>query len=279
MDDPFQILRVERLPVGDHSMKRRAAGQTALELLHRAANIRRVGLLLGLINNAVAPVNDDDVSDDDADDDDDEAADIEDEEELYLIIAIWSFLEIKICDAPKDISIRSIVRNAGTVDNYSDDECWRLLRFRKSDVTKLLELLEFPPYLVGPDRHKHPRGFAFILHLRRMAYPGRLTVLETEFGREFTALSRCFNLTIEWLDANHSHRIIAFWMSYQQIYANAVAAKVDVPANYANVNSFLNGTQKSVCRPSDGDDRPLDVQGRPLDNALRHGCMSMSLQF
>jgi hypothetical protein len=41
---------------------------------------------------------------------------------------------------------------------------------------------------------------------------------------------------------------------YQQIFVAAVASKTNVPAEFMNV------TQKSICRPSNGEGRAEDIQ-------------------
>ena len=281
MGDQFEFVTVERLPVGNLQLKRRAGGHTALEILHLAESTRILTNILALLEVLEdEPDSDDDDSDID-DDSDDEAA--EDEIELLELLGIlhaWRIIDI---DNPKTISLRSIVPKEVTVQMYSDDECWRLLRFRKSDVVKLMGLLNIPPHLISRDRHSFPREFAFILLLRRMAYPGRLTDLETEFGREHTALSRCISLIVQWLNEHHSRRItdnLAFWMPYQQRYAAAVAQKVDLPAGMMHVNSFLDGTQKSVCRPGDGPDRPHDAQHMWYSGYYRaHGFKMQSMMY
>jgi hypothetical protein len=140
-----------------------------------------------------------------------------------------------------------------------------------------------PPFLISPDRHKYPKEFSMILLLRRMAYPGRLTDLEVEFGRVHTSLSRSIGLTVSWIDVNHSHRItdnLQFYMQYQQSYAEAVASKTDVPANYMNINSFLDGTQKSFCKPKDGLERPHDAQRLWYSGYYRaHGMKFQSMMY
>ena len=49
-------------------------------------------------------------------------------------------------------------------------------------------------------------------------------------------------------------------MPFQQTFAAAVASKTNVPLEFANVTSFLDGTQRSICRPSDGEGRAEDIQ-------------------
>ena len=93
----------------------------------------------------------------------------------------------------------------------------------------------------------------------------------------------CITLVVQWLHENHSRRItdnLAFWMPYQERFAAAVARKTEVPPGFLNVNSFLDGTQKSVCRPSDGPERPHDAQYMWYSGYYRaHGFKMQSMMY
>ena len=131
-----------------------------------------------------------------------------------------------------------------TIEMYSDDEFKRLLRFDKVDVQRLIHQLRLPDFFISSERHRFEKVFSFLLFLRRMAYPGKLADLEIEFARDHTSLSRSLTATLSWLDENHSGKItdnLPFFMPYQTIYADAVAAKTDVPERFRHVNSFIDG--------------------------------------
>lgn len=274
MDEPFAFVEVPRIPANQLSFKRRSGGRTALEILHRAEYLRISVLLAALVDDSDSDRSDGDNSDNEGNDEENEI--LEEVGILYLQMIVDS-------DTPRRISIRSIEKKIVTVDLYSEDECWRLLRFRKIDIGNLMNMLNMPPHLISADRHKYTRDFSFILLLRRMAYPGRLTDLEQEFGRDHTSLSRCIAITVAWLDANHSHRItdnLLFWMPYQQSFAAAVAAKTDIPGEFLNVTSFIDGTQKSFCRPSDGHNRPDNAQHSWYSGYYRaHGMKFQSMMY
>jgi hypothetical protein len=282
----FDFATIESAPIGDLPFKRRAAGKSALDELNKKKYLTVANFILG---GFLDPENDSDDSDDsifDVDSDDEiEEDDLEDQEEQETLdlMGLFYLQKVVAIEAPKTISFRRIERKHVTLDGYSDDECWRLLRFRKPDITKLMDLLLMPEFLISPARHRYPREFSMILFLRRMAYPGKLTDLEVEFGREYTSLSRSIFATLDWLNVHHSRRItdnLAFWMPYQQIFADAVARKTDVPPGYLNVNSFLDGTQKSMCRPSDGPDRPEDAQRMWYSGYYRaHGFKMQSMMY
>ena len=167
-------------------------------------------------------------------------------------------------DQPINITITKLVKKEITSATYSDEQSWSLLRFRKPDLVRLIDQLAMPPFLFSPSRHRYSKEFSIILLLRQMAYPGRLHDLEIEFGKEHTSLSRSlFKLDCK-LVARQSR------LSHQQqltlldalpgTFAAVVATKTNVPLEFANVNSILRGTQKLICRPSDGAGSVEDIQ-------------------
>jgi hypothetical protein len=282
----FNFVNVDRLPVGELSVKLRSAGRTTLDVLRKTQYQNLAGIIFGGLLDSDSESDDSDLDslfDDDSDIDLDEIDEREEENEMLEDLGIIYLQKVVELDRPRMISLRNIVRKNVTLASYSDDECWRLLRFRKDDLRNLITLLQIPPYLYSPDRHRYTSEFSMILFLRRMAYPGRLCDLEVEFGREHTSLSRSITATLTWLDLSHSFRItdnLDFWKPYQQIFASAVARKTDVPDGFLNVNSFLDGTQKSTCRPSDGHGRPEDAQRNWYSGYYRaHGFKMQSMMY
>ena len=153
--------------------------------------------------------------------------------------------EVISIDEPIDITMTKLMKKVITTASYSDEQCWSLLRFRKPDILKLIDLLAMPPFLFSTSRHRYSKEFSILLLLKWMAYPGRLHDLEIEFGRGHTSLSRSLSLTVDWMLANHGFRItnnLGFWMPYQETFAITVSSKTNVPREFANVNSFLDGT-------------------------------------
>ena len=80
-------------------------------------------------------------------------------------------------------ALRNIAAKVLTIDMLDDDWTWRNLRFRKNDLRTLLIELGVPDIFMLENGGKHSGEKAFILFLRRMAYPGRLTDLEHEFQK------------------------------------------------------------------------------------------------
>ena len=181
----FDSIIVNRLPIRELFLKLRSAGQTALELLQRKWHLQISAILLCDLM--------------DLNGDDDEIKEEEDDLNSFDALGYAHAHQVSQCDASLRVTVRRIVRKEVTLDNYSDHECWNLLLFRKSDILELMLNLKLPGYLVSSDRHRFTAEFSIILFLRRMAYAGRLTDLEEEFGRDYTTLSRSFKTTLAWL--------------------------------------------------------------------------------
>jgi hypothetical protein len=205
-------------------------------------------------------------------------------EETLGLLCVTKFVAV---DRPITLSVFSPQQNRRflTLDDYTDDQCWNWFRFRKGDLLLLMELLGLDPrdFIYPVHRHSYPMQWSFLLFLCRMAYPGRLQNLEVEFGREYAQLGRPINLILAWLHENRSFRVkdnLNFWVPYQQLFADAVAAKVAIQALFQNVNSFLDGTQKSTCSPSDGPRREEDAQRSWFSGYYRaHGFKVQSMMY
>jgi hypothetical protein len=185
MDDDFDYALVDRAPVHSLSLKRRSAGLTVLNVLHRKKNLRVAAVLLaGLLDR-----DDSSDSNSDSDDEDEDEVDGDVEKDDMLEVVSYVFLKkVVTIDKPLRICITHLAKKEITVNIYSDDECWSKLRYRTPDMRRMIDLLGMPPHLHSVYRHSFTKEFSFILLLRRMAYPGH--DLEQEFGREHTALSR-----------------------------------------------------------------------------------------
>jgi hypothetical protein len=277
----MRTISVNRRPIRELSLKHRSAGISALDGLNRRSN-SRVSLLL--LSNLLDDSDIEKSSSEDESSSDNEDLIIENNLTFEDGLGLTFISKVVIDDQPREILVRNVIRKEVTIESYSDDECWNFFRFRKVDLRRLMDELNFPHVFRDPrNRNRFSGEFSFLLFLRRMAYPGRLQDLEVEFGRDYTQLGRSINLTLHWLDTNHSFRIndnLQFWMPYQQKFADAVARKVPIPELYRNVNSFLDGTQKSTCKPSDGSGRALDAQRMWYSGYYRaHGFKMQSLMY
>ena len=279
MGDEFETVQVDRALIGSLSLKRRCAGISVEEVLRRKKYLRVSAMIVaGLLDDGYNGVDSDDsVEEEDENDRQNRSVPKDDSLELVSYSMLKEFISI---DEPINITMTKLIKKVIKTASYLDGQYWSLLRFRKPDILKLIDLLAMPSFQFLTSRHRYSKEFFILLLLRRMAYPGRLHDL---FGREHTSLSRSFGLTVDWMLANHGFRItnnLGFLMPYQENFARAVSSKTNVPLEFANVNSFLDGTQKSICRPSDGEGRVEDIQRTYYSGYYRkHGFKMQSLMY
>ena len=69
-----------------------------------------------------------------------------------------------------------------SIDDFSDDFCCHVLRFRKRDLHRMFVLLQFPVMIRCDNGTTCIGQYAFVLMLYRLAYPTRLVTLQEEFG-------------------------------------------------------------------------------------------------
>ncbi|CAN0032216.1 unnamed protein product [Pylaiella littoralis] len=100
-----------------------------------------------------------------------------------------------------------------------------------------------------------------------MRYPGRWQDLQVEFGREYTQLSRIFNLVIDWVYENHLHRVmhnLEFFFPCFPTMCKKIEAKGELcvqnclASTISNFIGFIDGTLRRNCRP--GGDPALQEQ-------------------
>ena len=112
------------------------------------------------------------------------------------------------------------------VATFSDHDCWRLFRFRRLDLERLMHLLALPiNFEVKGGRNGSVLGeYAFLITLHRLSYPSTLENMEIIWGKDYTFLSKVFNTALDWLYDNHRHRIIGNiqWYSDRFDYYNQV---------------------------------------------------------
>ncbi|CAM9181472.1 unnamed protein product, partial [Pylaiella littoralis] len=92
-----------------------------------------------------------------------------------------------------------------------------------------------------------------------LRYPGRWHDLQVEFGREYTQLSRIFNVVIDWVYENHLHRVthnLEFFFPRFPTMCKKIEAKGELCGG--NFIGFIDGTLRRNCRP--GGDPALQEQ-------------------
>jgi len=141
------------------------------------------------------------------------------------------------------------------IDSFSDDFCWHVLRFRKADMHRLYILLHFPAHFTCDNGTTCNGEYALCLMMYRLAYPTRLVTLQEEFGREYSQLSRIFQLVIEFTDLHHRDKVLDcldWYVNRMDMYNDAIQRKIAthahnpnpgmVPINLARLFGFLDGT-------------------------------------
>ena len=147
MDDEFKYALVDRALARSLSLKRRSAGLSVLDVLHRKLNSRVAAMLLaGLLDSDNGSDSD---SNSDSDGDDDEIDRPAEKDDILEIVSYVFLKEVAKIDRPLRISMSKVVKKEISLDLYSDEECWSMLRFRKPDITRMIDLLEMPLSLLN----------------------------------------------------------------------------------------------------------------------------------
>lgn len=154
-------------------------------------------------------------------------------------------------------------KNRG-IDSFSDDECWKHFRFKKADVRRLFELMDFPEVIESHTTRSTGEA-AFCLMLWRLHYPSTWSLLQSTFGREYSQLSRIFNAAIDFVDGRHQGKVkgnIDWYSDRFDMYNDRIKRKIAsfgahinpnpgfVPANMSKIFGFIDGTANRICRPS-----------------------------
>ena len=139
------------------------------------------------------------------------------------------------------------------VASFSDHDCWRLFRFRRLDLMRLMHLLVVPiNFEVKGGRNGSVLGeYAFLITLHRLrslcrmffynlyehnnviflffSYTVLLVILQLWkiwklYGATTTPLFKVFNTMLDWLYDNHRHRIVGniHWYSDRFDHYNQV---------------------------------------------------------
>ena len=97
-------------------------------------------------------------------------------------------------------------------DTFAPQQYKELFRFKtREDIEQLMDALDFPQdeYWHVSTGSKFTRDAAFLLFLRRMAYPCRLIDLATAgFPAQKGALSELLTMVNEWMFEHHTKRLL-----------------------------------------------------------------------
>ena len=165
------------------------------------------------------------------------------------------------------------------IASFTDGECWTQLRFRKVDISRLMDELHFPATIECKNGTRCSGEYAFCLLLFRMAYPTRLYDLQSTFGREYSQLSRIFAAAVAFMYDTHRGKVqgnVAWYAPRFDMYHAAIMQKVSdspvnpangfVPLELADIVGFLDGSGLEIARPHANNNAQL-----PFWNGYMHG--------
>lgn len=148
------------------------------------------------------------------------------------------------------------------INSFTDEECYRDLRWYKDDFHDLCQKLQIPFQVTLDNGLTFPGEHAFILLLYKSHYPSTYFSLQDTFGREYTQLCRILNWAVEFIYTNHHHRVkdnIDWYSGRFDIYNAAYQEKIanslinpnpgTVPHNLNCLFGSLDAQAKAICRP------------------------------
>ncbi|KAF6216919.1 hypothetical protein GE061_001270 [Apolygus lucorum] len=128
------------------------------------------------------------------------------------------------------------------------------MRFHQQDLLLLKECLEIPDEVsITQRRYRVPGMTALCVMLKRLAYPNRLSDMESFFGMSSAALSSIAQHMVNHIVERKGNLLSSLdshaWLNGERLahYAQAVARK---GAPLHNCWGFIDGTARHICRPS-----------------------------
>lgn len=185
-------------------------------------------------------------------------------QKILVIIFIYFILEA--------IKIRTIMWNQldpivshnknRNIESWTEEECYNMFRFRKSDLHVLYNALNLPAIIVLSNGCTCSGQYAFCMMLYRLAYPTTLFRMQTLFGREYSQISRIFNYIINIVYQQHRHKVngnIDWYADRFDVYNQAYRAKIatsaqnptpnTIPQELDNIFGCIDGTAIEISRP------------------------------
>ena len=137
------------------------------------------------------------------------------------------------------------------LDRLTDAECQAELRFLKSDVYMLAEVLQIPDVVRCYNRSIFNGIECFCVFLKRYAYPCRYGDMVPHFGRPVPELCLMSNEIMDLIYNRFNYLLRDFNQSWLapanlEIFANAIHLK---GAPLQNCWGFVDGTVRPLCRP------------------------------
>ena len=183
-------------------------------------------------------------------------------------------------------------RNRGRgLNTFSEEFCYRELRFGKNEIIELLAELDFPRFFTLDNRVNVSSESAFLFFLYRLHYPSTLAMMHDMWGYDFSTLSRIFSFMVDILYDRCSHCVLNNFRHYRarlDVYNERIRDKYStthvnpnvgtVPANLYYDCGYLDGTAHYISRPFDGVGDVRNVQNL-FYNRYKRGHMLNWLGF
>ena len=146
-----------------------------------------------------------------------------------------------------------------TINSFSPTEIPDSFRFRsRHQLRQLLELLKIPQRIRLPHRHSCTGEELLLIGLYRLSSTKDLVDLENTFGRDYTWISRVFDMFVLWMEREHKWRLfdnLDFWVNRIPRYAESIRLKVNevsgvelfAPGNFS-IFSFMDCTNQPIAR-------------------------------
>ena len=155
------------------------------------------------------------------------------------------------------------------LDDMSDDECKCEFRFLRSDVYRLVDVLQLPQEIFCFNGLKVNSVEALSIFLKRFAYPCRLLDMVPRFARPVPQLSMISNHVMNYLYDRWNHLFTTLnqnWLSQNnlEIFADTVFQK-GAPLN--SCWGFIDGTVRPICRP--GENQRIMYNGHKRVHSLK----------
>lgn len=104
---------------------------------------------------------------------------------------------------------KSLLRRKRLFTAYTDDEIETLFGFKSAhQLTELKNQFEFPDDIVLDSHHRFTGEEALMIGLYRLRHPEPLPMLEREFGRDSSTISRCFQFFLSFFIDNWSYLLM-----------------------------------------------------------------------
>jgi len=170
---------------------------------------------------------------------------------LYLYAAINELRR------PRLYARRTVRRtSARTLAQYDEQECREFFRLNKSDVAKMMRLLQIPDVVRTKRRDKWSGEVAFLMFMRRLCTGCKMSDMLADCGRmSETSLCAAFNFVLDFLYHKYRHHVCGSmlrWERYVPEWASAIRVKIGTYDEHqaGQMCMFVDGTFVKTCRPS-----------------------------